>query len=215
VNVLKQGLIAAGLLLIAGSTALAQSPAVYNFKNADIGKNTPSFTVTADSGPGSLTFTSSAPSLYGVIDSTIQPTSTAFSGAAVFGGSRGSITVPTVTSFTGTFSSNITSLAFDWVTGALDANTNPVGAPLTITLSNGRVFSFPVGSLNVNGYQQGSFSVAGGVFNSFTLTSGNVIYPELGLDNVRVTAVPEPGAVAMLFGSGFGGLVFLRRRRNR
>ena len=113
--------------------------------------------------------------------------------------------------------------SFDFTTGALASSAaftvlsigNDPDSTLTLEgLRNGAVVGSTTLALTTDYLGVQNLTLGGGIFDSFHVDSSapdGVLF--VGLDNVTVSAVPEPGALALL-GLGASGLWCLRARRS-
>jgi len=195
------------------------------------------FDVTSTSGPSiNATFATQSTgtgeaSMFGVHDNNADLYGTSpidglyiFGGRTDLGGTGGLQFEPAALKIS--FSQMITGLQFDFLTGSWDGDPQALEGmePLYYDLgSDGTIDgSLTPGTQNTAlfpGYWQGAsgtLDMGGALFNSITLSvapNAPQGYGEFGIDNLQVTtAVPEPGALALLFGAGLPLVWRLRRR---
>lgn len=234
-----QMLAVVGLLVLTAAGQVSAQVAGFSFDLAASGVNDPPnlgdppspFVVQSDSGDVlAATFSTQSPSSqFGVLDNDNSPTGDApMSGNLVFGGRTN---FPNDTDSVGVaalqikFSSMLTGISFDFLTGSEDADTNGVLQDLIVDLGpNGTVVLTPSALPNsASGfYYQGSWAGLSGLipFDTVLLSvdPGDLFYGEFGIDNLgvvlapRTPAVPEPGVLAMVVGLA-GPLALVLRRR--
>lgn len=209
---LKLALAAAGLIVLMGARADAQT-AVFDFDSLVPG-DVPSGFALVDNGV-TATFTYTDPAeVYGVVSNTVPPTPDLYGSPPISGnlfhGGNTTFPAPTDTTLTITFSGapSFTDLGLDFIT--IEGDTLLTAPVVMASFDGGALVPFaPLGPGGTLGYGQGFLGHVG-PFSSVALTISG-INPSLGIDNVAVTAVPEPGTWAFLL----GGLVPLALRLRR
>jgi hypothetical protein len=189
------------LVLLVGSSALLRAaPINYNFDTDVIGKAT-SFTDTA-SGLGATFSSSSDPGGF-VVASTFLSTLT---GNVLFDPGPAGLNNLTLTIL---FSAPQTSISIDFATNS------GLGVPLNLDAFNG---ASAVGSTSATGsipanfsFPEGVITFSGPAFNMVTLSSTAA---DFAIDNVTVTAAPEPGSFWLLLLGVLGFSSFQVQRRS-
>lgn len=119
------------------------------------------------------------------------------------------------------FSQPITSFSLDFLTGAVDPNNRTVAVPLFYQADAVSGSVMPTVA-NSGGYFQDSAPLVVPLLGATQdlylwvdpslITAAPLQLGEFGIDNLRVTAVPEPGALALLLGAGLPFVWRLRRK---